>query len=78
MAREEEEHLMSGQCPVYCDSTHKFSDLTNIDNLVKFLNEVLDRRDQLDRQEKENPAEGVDTSVYDNPVLTDRIRQSRE
>ena len=78
MAREEEGHLISGQCPVYGDLTHQFSDLTNIDNLIQFFNEVLDRRDQLDRQEKENPVGGVDTSVYANPVLADKIRQSRE
>ena len=76
MAREEKGHLMSGQCPMYGDLTHKFSDLTNIDNLTQFFNEVLDRSDQLDRQEKENPVGGVDTSVYANNVLADRICKS--
>ena len=78
MAREEEGHLTSGQCPVYGDLTHKYSDLTNIDSLIGFFNEVLDRRDQLDKQEKQNPVGGVDTSVYANSVLADRISQSRD
>ena len=64
--------------PVYGDLTHKYSDLTNIDSLIGFFNEVLDRRDQLDKQEKQNPVGGVDTSVYANSVLADRISQSRD
>ena len=38
-AREEELHLMSGQCKVYGDLTHKFSDLTDDNALVDFFQE---------------------------------------
>ena len=73
-AREEQGHLMSGQCPVYGDLTHKFSDLTDIDSLVQFFKEVLDRRDELDK----NPVGGVITNAEANPVPNGRISQSRE
>ena len=72
MAWEKAGHLMSGQCSVYGDSTHKFRDLTNIDNLIQLFIEVLDITDYLDKQDKQNPVGGVNTSVYSNSVL-DRI-----
>ena len=51
MAREEEGHLLSGKCTVYGDLTQNFSDLTDIDSLVQFFNQVLERRDDLDRRD---------------------------
>ena len=65
---------MSGQCPVYGDLTHKYSDLTDIDSLVQFFKEVLDRRDELDK----NPVGGVLTSADANSVHVDRMSQSRD
>ena len=47
-AREEESHMTSGQCKVYGDLTHNFSNLNDDNNLVKFFSEVLARRDQLE------------------------------
>ena len=49
-AREEEAHLLSGQCKVYGDLALQYSDFTNDDNLVQFFNDVLARRDQLDKE----------------------------
>ena len=78
MAREEEGHLLSGLCSVYGDLTEKFNDLTDIENLIQFFNEVLERRDMLDKQDKQNPVGGGITSVYATSVLTDSIGQSRD
>ena len=47
--REEEAHLLSGQCKVYGDLTLQYDDLTNDDNLVSFFNDVLARREELDK-----------------------------
>ena len=49
-SREEESHLKSGECTVYGDLTHKYSDLTSDDNLADLFREVLARRDQLTKQ----------------------------
>ena len=47
-SREEEVHLLSGQCQVYGDLTDKYSDLTEDDQLVQFFSDVLERRDTLE------------------------------
>ena len=49
-SREEESHLMSGNCKVYGDLTLKYSDLTCDDNLADLFTEVLARREQLTKQ----------------------------
>ena len=48
--REEETHLMSGQCTVFGDLALKYNDLTDDENLVQFFSEVLARRDELDKE----------------------------
>ena len=50
-SRENESHLMAGQCKVYGDLTEKYSDFTDDNNLVQFFTEVLDRRDRLDKEQ---------------------------
>ena len=47
-AREEESHLLSGNCPVYGEIWAKFNNLDDDDSLVKFFNEVLSLRDELE------------------------------
>ena len=47
--REEETHLMSGQCTVFGDLALKYNTLTDDENLVLFFSEVLARRDDLDK-----------------------------
>ena len=66
-AREEELHLLSGQCKVYGDLTHKYSNLTDDNALVDFFQEVLARREELDK-ELNNPVGGVSTNVGANSV----------
>ena len=48
-SREEESHIISGQCKVFGDLNDKFGDLSNDENLVKFFSSVLARRDQIDK-----------------------------
>ena len=51
-AKEEESHLLSGNCEVYGEIKNKYSNLNDDAQLVKFFNEVLDRRDRLEEKER--------------------------
>jgi hypothetical protein len=46
--KEEEPHLLSGNCEVYGEIRQKYGDLKDVDSLVDFFNEVLALRDELD------------------------------
>ena len=50
--KEVEGHLTSGKCPVYGDIRERYTDLKNDDDLVHFFQEVLDRREMLDKEEE--------------------------
>ena len=52
-AREVEGHLTSGKCPVYGDIKGGYANLDNDDDLVKFFQEILDRREMLDKEEED-------------------------
>ena len=75
-AKEEEIHLTSGHCKVYGDLAEKYTDLTDDNSLVQLFQEVLARRDQLDRALL-HPVGGANTNVGANPINTDGIRQFR-
>ena len=45
-------HIVSGQCPVYRDLRTQFGDLGEDKNLVDFFRAVLDRRDQLEEDDR--------------------------
>ena len=51
-SKEEESHLMSGNCRVYGEIRRNYSDLSDDKQLVDFFNEVLSRRDELEEKEK--------------------------
>ena len=51
-AREEESYLISGNCEVYGEIRHNYSNLNDDKQLVDFFNEVLSRRDELEEKEK--------------------------
>ena len=51
--KEKEAHLTSGSCPVYSDIREKYTSLEDDQDLVSYFQEVLDRRDLLDRLEDE-------------------------
>ena len=50
--REEESHLLSGNCRVYGEIREKYGNLEDDDELVKFFNEVLAKRDKLEEEKK--------------------------
>ena len=50
-SREEESHLLSGECTVYGDLTLKYSDLSSDDNLADLFRDVLARREQLTKSD---------------------------
>ena len=52
VSREEESHLMSGNCEVYGEIRGKYDNLEDDENLVQFFTEVLQMRDELDEKEK--------------------------
>ena len=69
-SREDEGHLLSGQCTVYGDLTSKYSDLSSDDNLVGLFTEILARREELDRVI--TPVGGGLTNVGANPGQVDQ------
>ena len=52
LEREEEGHIISGQCKVYSDLRVKFGDLKEDKNLVMYFQAVLDRRDTMDEEDR--------------------------
>ena len=50
-AREEEAHLISGNCEIYGEIRKKY-ELLDDENLVSFFNNVLKRRDELDDEDR--------------------------
>ena len=51
-AIEEEGHIVSGSCEVYSDLRTQFGDLGEDKNLVDFFKAVLDRREELEEDER--------------------------
>ena len=52
-AKEEESHLISGNCEVYGEIRSKYQNLNDDMNLVNFFNEVLAKRGEIEEKEKE-------------------------
>jgi hypothetical protein len=52
-SREDESHLLSGKCPIYGEIRKQYGALENDDDLVEFFNAVLEKRDTLEEQQKE-------------------------
>ena len=51
--KEKENHLTSYSCPVYSDIRQKYTNFDADEDLVSYFQEVLDRRDLIDRLEAE-------------------------
>ena len=51
-AKEEEGHIVTGDCPVYGDLRSQFGDLGEDQNLADFFKAVLDRRDSLEEEDR--------------------------
>ena len=71
--REEESHHLSGHCTVYGDLTLKYSDLTYDKSLVQFCNEVLARRDALDKMKTTQFGVGDTIVGANHPILDTMI-----
>ena len=65
-SQEEESHLTLRNCKVFGDLKERFGDLSDDENWVQFFQEVLARRDEID---KETCDGGVNTIVGANPAL---------
>ena len=50
--KEEEGHILSGKCNVYSDLISQFGDLAEDKNLVQFFQAVLDRREELEEEDR--------------------------
>ena len=51
-SREEEGHITSGTCHVYGGLRTQFGDLENDENLVRFFQAVLDKREELEDEDR--------------------------
>jgi hypothetical protein len=52
-AKENEPHLRSGECPAYDDIIANYRNLDDDEELVKYFQEVLERRDRIDDTNEE-------------------------
>ena len=50
-AKEEESHLISGNCEVYKEIWSKYDNLNDDMELVNFFNEILAKREEIDEKE---------------------------
>ena len=73
--REEEGHIVSGTCEVYEDLRSQFGDLGEDENLVKYFQAVLDRRDVLEDEDRTRQC--VTAAVVARPVSVHGDRTSR-
>jgi hypothetical protein len=74
-AKEEEGHIVSGNCSVYSDLRPKFGDLGEDQNLVDYFRAVLDRRDRL--EEEDRRWQSSTATVVASPVPGNRDRTSQ-
>ena len=71
---EAEGHIVTGQCDVYGDLRSQFGDLKEDRNLVKYFQAVLDRRDSLEEEDKQQSSTAA---VGARTVLGDWDRTSQ-
>ena len=74
--REEEGHIVSGRCEVYEDLRSQFGDIGEDENLVKYFQAVLDRRDTLE-EEEDRMWQPSTATVVASPVPGNRDRTSQ-
>ena len=77
MEREEEGHIISGQCEVYSDLRAQFGDLKEDKNLVMYFQAVLDRRDTLDEEDRRQQSSTAAVGAKPVPGNRDRTSQPR-
>ena len=57
-AKEEEQHILSGNCVVYGEIRAAYHNFNDDEQLVKFFNEVLAMRDKLEEEDKTSATVG--------------------
>ena len=76
--REEESHITSGSCEVYGDLTDQFGDLSEDQNLVDFFRAVLDRREDLEEEDRKQQSSTADVIARPDSGDTDRTSRLRD
>ena len=74
-SRQEEGHITSGNCEVYGDLKSQFGDLSEDKNLVDFFRAVLDRREDLEEEDRKQQSSTA--AVIARPDCGDMGRTSR-
>ena len=49
LSKEDENHLLSGNCPIYSDKRDNYGDLESDEILVSYFNEILTRRTEMQK-----------------------------
>ena len=76
--REEEGHIVSGRCEVYEDLRSQFGDLGEDENLVKYFQAVLDRRDSLEDEDRTRQSSTAAVVARPVSVYGDRTSRPRD
>ena len=71
--KEEESHITSGSCKVYGDLTSQFGDLKEDSNLLDFFNAVLDRRDNLEDEDRKQQSVNAVVDAKSSPRNRTRL-----
>ena len=66
--REEEGHIIRGQCSVYEDLRPQFGDLSEDSNLVEYFQAVLDRREDLENEDRKRQSSTAAVAASSVPV----------
>ena len=67
--KEDEGHIISGKCSVYEDLRGQFGDLSKDSNLVEYFQAVLDRREDLENEERTPQSSTATVAASSVPVL---------
>ena len=73
--REEEDHIISGHCEVYGDLRSQFGDRKEDKNLVMYFQAVLDRRDNLEEEDRRQQSSTAAVGARPFPANGDRTSQ---
>ena len=52
--KEEESHILSGNCEVYGEIRRSYGDIRDSDTLINFFNDILAHREKLEEEDKNN------------------------
>ena len=69
---------MSGKCQVYSDLMLQFGDLKDDENLVRYFQAVLDRRDDLEEEDRRQQSSTAAVGARSVPGNGDGTSQPRD